>query len=292
MPNKYYKQCIDLGRYRVFVGTEIILPQNGLHLDDLMATIKQLLADQQRITPSEISTGVHPLLQSTPKGICLKFVFVPPPQSDFFDPSTWGCEEELLRSAEKILAVVSKAVANAILGGTGFAKKASCEPLHAEDVRALFEKMEEQRIAREVAKRSKQREVTVFELQPGPYQLGGEINVPLHYPSNEDIVLKDCKFQRWQGATAALLESPTLGEDSRLKPCLNKGKLKVKFIPDSPEEFALECAKMSRIKFDVVVNLAEELSPQRITCHLMKFSDEKAIINAAGERIEARLLKL
>ena len=52
MPNKYYKQCIDLGRYRVFVGTEIILPQNGLHLDDLMATIKQLLADQQRITPS------------------------------------------------------------------------------------------------------------------------------------------------------------------------------------------------------------------------------------------------
>ena len=152
--------------------------------------------------------------------------------------------------------------------------------------------MEEQRIAREVAKRSKQREVTVFELQPGPYQLGGEINVPLHYPSNDDTILKDCKFHHWQGATAALLESPTFAEDSRLKPCLTKGKLKVKFIPDSPEEFALDCAKMSRIKFDVVVNLAEELSPQRTTCHLMEFTDEEAILSAARERIEARLRKL
>lgn len=66
----------------------------------------------------------------------------------------------------------------------------------------------------------------------------------------------------------------------------------MKFFPDSPEEFALACAKMSRVRFDVVVNLTEELSPQRIICHLMGFIDEDKIINTAKTRIEARLLKL
>lgn len=291
MTNKYYKQCIEQGRYRVFAGTEIFLSQNGLLLDELMTTIKRVLADQRRITPSDIS-GVLPVVQATAHGLSLKFVFVPPPQSDFFDPTTWGCDEEALRALEKNLAVVSKDVVEAIKGGTNFARKASQAPLHAEDVRALFDKMEEQRIARGVAKRSKDKQITVFELQPGPFQLGGEINLPLHYPSGQDIILKGCKFHRWQGATQVLLESPTFVDDNRLKSCLNQGKLKVKFLPDSPEEFVLDCAKMSRLRFDLIVNLTEELSPQRIICHLMGFTDEETIINTAKIRIEARLLKL
>jgi len=292
MNKKYYQQCIDQGRYRVFAGTEIILPQNGQLLEDLLPTIKRITADQKRITPTGISSGVHPVLQHTAKGVSLKFVFVPPPQSDFFDPTTWGCDEVILRTLDNSLAEISRRAVAGIEFGINFANKASRAAHDAEAVRAEFEKSEEPRIAREVAKRSKDKEVTVFELQPGPYQLGGEINVPLHYPSREDIILKGCKFHRWLGTTHALLESPTFEFDSRIKPCLAKGKLKIKFLADSPEELALDCAKISRTGFDVVVNLAEELSPQRTTCHLMSIVDEEAIIHSAKERIKARLLKL
>lgn len=290
MINKYYKQCIAQNRYRIFAATKIIIPLNGMLLDEFNSIVNRALADQRRITPAELS-GVFPFLEKTAEGVSLMFVFVPPPQSDFFDLTTWGCDEEALRALEKKLGVVSKEVAEAIKGGNNFAIKASQAHLHAEDVRAEFEKMEEQWIARGAAKRSKDKEIRIFELQPGPSQLGGEINLPLHYPSSQDIILKSCKFHRWQGTTQALLESPTFENDNRLTPCLNHGKLKVKFLPDSPEEFALDCAKMSRVRFDIVVNLTEELSPQRVICNLMGVTDEEAIINAAKVRIEARLLK-
>jgi hypothetical protein len=68
---------------------------------------------------------------------------------------------------------------------------------------------------------------------------------------------------------------------------LKDGKLRVRVAKDSHEALLLKCADLSRILFDVDVNLGEDLSPKKIDPAVTLLHEPERILEEARVRIVA-----
>jgi 1,2-phenylacetyl-CoA epoxidase catalytic subunit len=123
---------------------------------------------------------------------------IPSPQGEIGKANGESLDEHSIREMEKRLAVCVKIASNGIARGNELALTAEETALYAEDVRSKLADTDDERIAREVAKRARGN-LTLFELPTGPEEIGGQHNVPTYFPARQNLTLRSCQVVSWAG---------------------------------------------------------------------------------------------
>lgn len=286
MDKRYIRKALQAGELRFFAGAQITFPSGQLVLlEDFRSTINVLLKDQKRITPDQLTSLVS-YIQHTPAGIQVCFGMVPSPQGDICKADGEPLDEYAIREIEKRLAMYVKVASNSIDQGNELALTAEESAMYAEDVRNNLSDADDERIAREVAKRA-QGTLALFELASGPKEIGGKHNVPTHYPEKQDLTLRSCKVLRWPTRNQAILSLPDLATYTSLSSIATNDRIQVAVSANSREALLLRCADLFGISVDLDINLGEELSPRKIKPQVSKVHDHARVLNETRIRIDA-----
>lgn len=286
MDRRYIKKAIQAGEMRLFAGTQLTIPAGKLMLlDEFKSIFDSILKDQKRITPN-LLTSVVSYVTPTAKGLEIGFGMIPSPQGEMGKNQGETLDEHAIREMENRLAVCVKIASNGITRGNEFALTAEETALYAEDVQNKFADTDDERIAREVAKRARGN-LTLFELPTGPEEIGGQHNVPTYFPAKQNVTLRSCQVVSWPAQFRAILAVPSSANCPSLSSIVKDEKLKVRVAKDSHEALLLKCADLSRIPFDVDVNLGEDLSPKKIDPVVTMVHEPLRILEEARIRIEA-----
>lgn len=286
MDRRYIKKAIQAGEMRLFAGTQLTIPTGKpMLLDEFKSIFDSILKDQKRITPN-LLTSVVSYVTPTAKGLEIGFGMIPSPQGEMGKNEGETLDEHAIREMENRLAVCVKIASNGITRGNEFAVTAEETALYAEDVQNKFADTDDERIAREVAKRARGN-LTLFELPTGPEEIGGQHNVPTYFPARQNMTLRSCQVVAWPAQARVILALSAPANCPTLDSLLNRGTLKVRVTKDSHEALLLKCADLSRILFDVDVNMGEDLSPKKIDPVVTMVHEPGRILQEARIRIEA-----
>lgn len=286
MDRRYMKKAIHAGEMRLFAGTQLTIPAGkAMLLDEFKNIFDSILKDQKRITPN-LLTSVVSYVVPTAKGLEIGFGMIPSPQGEIGKVDGETLDEHAVREMENRLALCVKIASNGITRGNELALTAEEAALYAEDVQNKLADADDERIAREVAKRARGN-LTLFELPTGPEEIGGQHNVPTYFPARQNLRLRSCQVVGWPTQSRAILALPASANCPSVGSLVRDGKLKVRVAKDSQEALLLKCADLSRILFDVDVNLGEDLSPKKVDPAVMLLHEPERILEEARIRIVA-----